>query len=288
MTEPVATPPAAAPLQFDRAVSKDGESKVPGVSCAMCSKKILERYYTLGDQPTCLTCKMKVEREQRSSKRFSTFIKASMYGFGAAVAGAMVYWAVLKFLHLEIGLVAIAIGFAVGYAMRKGAKGWGGRRYQLVAAGLTYLSVCMAYFPLALESRTSDLDAAVAAADSTAASDSTAAADDDEEDPAFALGDSMVVAAQDTVMTAADSAVAAVADSIRRADLEKAPSGAVAIAIGLAAVILLALALPILSIIASLPMGLISALIIGFGMKQAWRMTEAGELKFDGPLTVAR
>ena len=306
MTEPQSPTPAAAPLQFDKAVTKDGAPKGPGVSCSMCDKKILERYYTFGDQPTCLTCKMNVERDARHSKRFSAFMKASVYGFGASVAGALVYYAFLKFLHLQIGLVAIAIGFGVGYAMKKGTKGWGGRRYQLVAAGLTYLSVCMAYFPFAVEARMSDVKAALA--DSTAVADSADADDADADDAAAdaaatvelqgtpVTGDSTTIAfagdstvvATDSTLSAADSAVAAVADSIRRATAEKEAPTAAGWVFGFLGVFLLALALPVLYIISSLPFGLISALIIGYGMKQAWTMTEASELRFDGPLTVVR
>ena len=51
---------------------------------------------------------------------------------------------------LEIGLVAIAIGYMVGYSVRRGSRGWGGRRYQVLALLLTYYSVGLAYFPLAM------------------------------------------------------------------------------------------------------------------------------------------
>ena len=45
-------------------------------------------------------------------------------------------------------IVAIAIGFMVGWAVRKGAGGRGGRRFQVLALVLTYWAVGLAYTPL--------------------------------------------------------------------------------------------------------------------------------------------
>src|SRR5258707_5564406 len=39
----------------------------------------------------------------------------------------------------------------VGYAVRKGARGRGGRRFQVLAAALTYASVALAYAPIAVK-----------------------------------------------------------------------------------------------------------------------------------------
>ncbi|MND05768.1 hypothetical protein D3C83_267600 [compost metagenome] len=49
-----------------------------------------------------------------------------------------------------------------------------------------------------------------------------------------------------------------------------------------------ALILPVLVIIGSMPSGLISAAIIGFGMLQAWQLTGAPKLAFEGPFRLAR
>ena len=60
---------------------------------------------------------------------------------------------------------------------------------------------------------------------------------------------------------------------------------------GLVALVLafaFAMALPILVILGSMPGGLISALIMLFGIQQAWKMTAGQNLEFHGPLTVAK
>ncbi len=46
-----------------------------------------------------------------------------------------------------VALAAIAIGMAVGRAVRWSSAGQGGRWYQLLAAALTYASIAACYFP---------------------------------------------------------------------------------------------------------------------------------------------
>ena len=50
--------------------------------------------------------------------------------------------------------------------------------------------------------------------------------------------------------------------------------------------LLLAFVLPVGAILRSLPFGLISALIIFIGMRQAWQMTAAPRLAISGPYKV--
>ena len=47
------------------------------------------------------------------------------------------------------------------------------------------------------------------------------------------------------------------------------------------------LALPVLVVFGSLPGGLISGAIIGFGMQQAWKMTGGTPLLITGPYRIA-
>src|SRR5205823_766631 len=133
---------------------------------------------------------------------------------GAGIAGAIVYYAVMAIAHLEIGIIAVLIGYMVGYAIRKGARGRGGRRFQILAVALTYASIALAYTPLALN--------------------------------------------------------------------QPAGGGAVSLLIVGAFIV----ALPILVIVGSFPSGLISAVIIVIGMRQAWRMTAAPLVRVRGPFRV--
>lgn len=295
MTNPPSS--SEAPLQFDRAVTKDGASVVPGVVCATCNHKIVDRYWTLGDQPTCVSCKANMMREAASAKKLGVYGWSAFYGFGAALGGAILYYAVLKILNLEMALVAIAIGYMVGYAMRKGANGWGGKRYQLTAAALTYLSVGMAYVPLVMEEARDEVkNQAKAVADSLAVVQAGSIDTD-----SGVVADSALLAVADSTVGADSAAVtdsSAVADSAAApadsatgaagANKDGAPSGFVKIIFGFVAVFFFALTLPIMYIIGTLPGGLISALILGFGIRQAWRMTAGTDLTFNGPLTIPK
>ena len=48
----------------------------------------------------------------------------------------------------EWGLVGIALGLFVGFAVRKGSGGRGGWRYQALAMALTYLSITASHVPI--------------------------------------------------------------------------------------------------------------------------------------------
>ena len=75
------------------------------------------------------------------------FAHALLYGIVAAIVGSVLYAAFTIVTHIEIGYVAIGVGYLVGKAMLVATDGLGGRRYQIAAAVLTYVSVSMAFVP---------------------------------------------------------------------------------------------------------------------------------------------
>jgi hypothetical protein len=249
MTEPTASPPAAPALQFDRAVSAAPSS---GVACSQCGKTQTVSYFTLAQKPFCAGCKAKTERAAAATLSKRMFGKAFAWGLGAAIVGAVLYYAVIALFNLEIGIVAILIGYMVGHAIRKAVKG-GGRRYQILAAVLTYYAVGIAYMPVAIGGVSNAASTAVDSAKAAQARDS-----------------------------AATPAPTAAADSLRAVAM-----GPKFFLVGIGILLGGAFLLPIFMVFASMPSGLISALIIGFGMKQAWQITAPPDLQFHGPLTVA-
>jgi hypothetical protein len=56
--------------------------------------------------------------------------------------------------------------------------------------------------------------------------------------------------------------------------------------LGIGATLLIIFVLPIMVVVGTLPSGIISALIIGFGMRQAWRMTDGTVMTITGPYKV--
>lgn len=210
--------PGADDLQFDRAVDASAAS-AGSVVCSKCNAPIRMYYYHVDGETACSACKLSIERASGGpGKSGPGMLKAVLYGLGAAVVGAMIYYAVMEYLDLEIGVVAILIGFMVGYAIRNATAGQGGRKFQILAAGLTYFAVALAYAPFSLRGTTTGVGAEAA--------------------------------------------------------------------LGVGGGLLFVLLLPIVVIIGSMPSGLISALIIGIGIRQAWSMTAGAHVLITGPFKV--
>ncbi|HUQ81652.1 MAG TPA: hypothetical protein VM076_10960 [Gemmatimonadaceae bacterium] len=236
-------------LQFDRVEKRGSEAGAAtsslDVSCAVCGKSVGAEYYHANGKPVCASCGQVLQSAAATPRSIGPLLRAGLFGLGGAIAGAAIYYAVIAITDFEIGLVAILIGYMVGYMVRKGAGGRGGRRFQVLAIVLTYWAVGLAYTPLAFKGMRGQRSAA---ADSTVA-------------PATAA--------------AADSIVSG-ADSKRDMSLAKA----------LGMLFVMAFALPVLSIASSMPGGILSAIIILIGLRQAWSMTGALPLQMSGPYKV--
>jgi hypothetical protein len=205
-------PGSGTDLSFDRAIPVSGTAtgSAAAVQCTACHRAITGSYHTVNGDAVCESCRTMLSAISAPVREPLAIIKALVLGFGAALVGAVVYWAVARFLGIEIAIVTVLSGWMIGKAMRTGAGGRGGRVLQVSAALLTYLSVGMAYVPLVT--------------------------------PASApIGVSMLISA---------------------------------------------FVIPLGVVFASLPGGLISALIIGFGMMQAWQLTGTPTLVVQGPFRV--
>jgi len=255
------------PLQFDRVESTSGvdPSASPGVICTVCGKSVGDQYYTANGKPICEGCRQVVTAAAATPRSAGPLIKGGLFGLGAAVAGAAIYYAVIAIANLEIGIVAILIGYMVGWAVRKGAGGRGGRRFQILAVILTYWAAGLAYSPLAFKELTKGK--------STPSADSTRAKP------------TVVDSAAATPATDSARALVAPAASSKGTAAEKPVSGRDAL-MAIGALVLLVFALPALSVFGSLPLGLISAFIIFIGLRQAWTMTAAHALQISGPYKV--
>ena len=237
----------------------------------MCGTPLRTEYFHVAEQPTCASCKGAVERANQTAaaqgRRAGILARAFGFGIAAAIAGAILYYAVIAITGWEIGLVAIVIGFMVGYAVRKGSGGMGGRRYQWLAVILTYFAVGLAYAPLAFKGFAEGdgaKDVAVADSAGTATSGVT--------------GDSATTTVDSVSSVPATTAPVVAAQS----DSTKTPRLMVALGI----TFLFIFALPVMYIAGSMPSGLISGIIILVGMQQAWKMTAKTEVPISGPYKV--
>jgi hypothetical protein len=266
MTEPNATPGSPQPeaLQFDQvdaSTAAPQAAQATTLQCASCNNAITTVYYHVDGNPVCSRCRAIAASASQPPKGAGVFFKSFLFGGVAAVVGAAIYYAVIAITNFEIGLVAILIGFLVGAAVRRGTSGRGGRKYQVLALVLTYFAVGLAYAPLAFKGAMEASKANVA--DSTR---STGA---------------------DSASTQTDSLTVALAGSPSSDATElTVKSALLSVAIVFVGGFFMIFALPVLAVFGSLPSGLISALIIGFGMQQAWKMTGAHVANITGPYRV--
>jgi hypothetical protein len=148
----VSEPDSAPPLQFDTAVPINAPSEAatsaPGVTCVVCQQTITDEYFDVNGQSVCSRCQKPLANHAEVPRGFGVFVRAALYGLGAAILGAILYYAVIAVTDFEIGIVAIAIGYMVGYAIRLATGGRGGRRFQVLALVLTYWAVGLAYTPI--------------------------------------------------------------------------------------------------------------------------------------------
>jgi DNA-directed RNA polymerase subunit RPC12/RpoP len=126
-------------LQFDTAVP----SGTPASTCVACKRPIGDSYYTAGKAIVCESCKTRIETTPRPVTTPAHIVRATVFGIGGAIAGAAVYYGVLALIHLQIGLVAIVVGYLVGRAMQLGAGGQRGRPFQIIALILTYVGIAL-------------------------------------------------------------------------------------------------------------------------------------------------
>jgi len=192
---------------------------------------------------------------------------ATGLGLVAAIAGSLLYFAVAAITGREFGLVAIAVGFMVGKAVRRGSRGRGGWAYQTLAIALTYLAIVSTYVPLIAKEFGKGGGKSISA-HSTAPADTSVA-----RGPRASAGKS------DSGFSIAQSgSPAAGARPVRPTHLD---AGTVLLGIG--ALMLLAALIPILSGFSNI----IGLLIIGIAVFEAWKLNRRVTLDISGPYRVA-
>jgi hypothetical protein len=116
--------------------------------CQFCQQLLGGTYYRVNEARSCLGCAEKMRTEIAVDKH-AAYVRALAYGIGAAVIGMIGYALIAILLQgWVISYMSIGVGWLVGTAMMKGSNGFGGRRYQVAAALLTYAAVSMAAIPI--------------------------------------------------------------------------------------------------------------------------------------------
>jgi hypothetical protein len=252
----MATPPINLTPQFATA-----EYAASGEVCKSCNQKISGTYYRVNGLLACERCTTQL-RSQIPQDSHSAFVRAIIFGIGAAIVGLIGYAAFGIITGIEIGYISLAVGWLIGKAMHKGSNGVGGRRYQVVAAILTYAAVSMAAIPIYLSQVSKHKAAPPPQVKTAPATPAAPAAPDSEPADGSATEDSGAASAQ-TAPAAA-----------------KKPKMGFFSAVGLLA--LIGLASPFLEL-ADPFHGLIGLVILFVGMNFAWKQTGAPKLDILGP-----
>jgi hypothetical protein len=136
--------PSVDALQFRRAQPIVPESQ----TCASCKQPIAGEHYQVQNHVICPQCAERIRAGQQSQQSISLF-RPFIYGAGAALAGCLLY-AIPLAMGVQIGIVALAVGWLVGKAIRHASYGIGGRPQQILAVALTYFAISTSFFPATL------------------------------------------------------------------------------------------------------------------------------------------
>ncbi len=248
-------------LQFTTAESTD--QPAGGIQgCAACGEPITSDFFAIGHLIACPRCAGKINAPPQGSKLGRLFI-ASVFGLGAGLIGAAIWFAIRRAAHFELGLIAILVGFMVGKAVRKGSENQGGLAYQILAVVITYCCIAANYMPDVVE-------AIVQAA---------------KEPPAQVAGtDFEKPAAAEAGAEADQPREPATGEVVEELDAPVSIGGFVLATIVLLIVaFVVSLAAPFLAGIENL----IGLLIIGIALWEAWRFNAKRPLPISGPYQIA-
>lgn len=269
------------PLQFDVAESGSASSShhsgTSGTTCKACSRPITNTYFQVNSAIICESCRAALDKP--SGTRFTRGMHATGLGLLAAIAGSLLYFAVAAITGREFGLVAIAVGFMVGKAVRKGSRGRGGWAYQSLAVGLTYLAIVSTYIPLIGKEFQKNADAMSTRARPRAPTIDTITISARAPENRRAL-DSTVAARGDSGFSVAQAGSPSGSPAI---PTQRKHLGPATLLLGSGALVLLAAMIPIFAGFSNL----IGLLIIGIAVFEAWKINRRIALAITGPYRVA-
>lgn len=215
--------------------------------CAACSRSIDDEYFHAQGQVVCPECAANIEAGQQAPPPVS-MATAVFYGLLAAIAGLILYALVAIVANLEIGLISILVGIMVGKAVRAGSKGLGGRPQQILAVVLTYFSISVSNIPVYIWQ----------------ASKQNSAKSDAKQGP------------QSPESNAKPNDVSGSKQRVRPIGFGRA----------VLFMVLLGLVSPFLQVWFQPANGLISLLILFFGLSRAWALTGRSDILVVGPYKV--
>jgi len=115
----------------------------PAMWCSECRAAMRTQYFALNERPICAKCRPQYATMIQRGTGSAAMQRAVIHGLLTALAGAAalaVGVIIFPFLRLPI---VVGIGWFVGKRIMASVDGYGGRRYQYLAVGLTYLAISL-------------------------------------------------------------------------------------------------------------------------------------------------
>src|SRR5277367_2532034 len=88
-----------------------------GEVCKSCKKPLSGDYYRINGMTACANCTQQV-RGQMPVDSQPAFLKAIVFGIGAAILGCVLYAGFTIVTGIYIGIVSLAVGWLIGKAMK--------------------------------------------------------------------------------------------------------------------------------------------------------------------------
>lgn len=221
--------------------------------CKSCNQGIAGQYYRVNGALACSRC-VDLLKTQIPKDTHSAFVRGLAFGLGGAILGLILYSGFSIVTGIEIGYVALAVGWIIAKAIKLGSRGIGGRRYQVAAVVFTYAAVSLAAIPVYISQEMKDGSRKPA-----------------QTQPAPSVN-------PDSSSPGSDSSPVASAPA-NPAPPEKAP---INLFKALGALVLLGLASPFLEL-ASPVNGALGLVILFVGMNIAWRLAAGPKIDILGP-----
>ena len=89
--------------------------------CKSCQRELSGTYYRINGMLACENCTRKLQA-QTPKDSHSAYVRGILFGVGGAIAGLILYSAFGIITGIEIGYVALAVGWLVGTAIKKGSN----------------------------------------------------------------------------------------------------------------------------------------------------------------------
>lgn len=239
-------------LQFQHAepIAPAGSAPKIGPECVVCHQATGESFFHAQGQVVCPNCAEQIHNGQQKPPA-SAMLKAAIYGGAAAFGGFLIYVLVAVLFNLEIGIIALLVGWMVGKAIRHASHGLGGRPQQILAVTLTYFAISTSYIPVMIYQYW--------------------------KSPAA----QQKVKAEVGKQKQQEAQTGQAGHSGNGEQRERISPGAL-----LLAILTLAAIGPFLALQGSVVSGLISLFILFIGMQRAWRMTGRTDILVTGPYVV--